>query len=248
MQVESITHWVTTLNVFVNNKHRKWNSFTKRQWERDQNWPDSSLLLNVANEISIRESIQNEKIITGAKLAILDSNQNWPQAFKGVIVQLEMRQGLSSVNSLVFTSLCIMGFLRQCWWQQGELWSLFYLTLSIIFFPINFSPIIFFLNFIIHYSFFARFASKFSLCSHFFKKPFLSRWVTNWRTFPIKFPSFICLLLLQTSEFVLACCSRIVLNFLPNADTHTSVIVRKYNSTDCRCGSVVAPPPNPGWV
>lgn len=71
LEVASIAHGDTTLNVLRNKKRRRGSSFTGRQWERDQtylsqvlSWQQHIFFLKLdgfANEASIRGSIQNEK-------------------------------------------------------------------------------------------------------------------------------------------------------------------------------------------
>lgn len=159
---------------------------------------------------------------------------------------------LSTARSLC-KGWCIIILLHECRREPGEFWSLFLaIILPVIVnhcFSFSLHPsIIFSYHSIIHYSFFLRFTSYPSLCSHFyFQKLFHLRWVTDWWTFPIiKCPILTYLFLLQTWDFMLArffmnMCL-VVVYFLAKAGTHTttSVIVRQHNLTDCRCGSAPA--------
>ena len=130
----------------------------------------------------------------------------------GVIVQIEILQGLQAINSPVFICLCIMGLLPECGKSPVNFdHTLYYLTCHCqssvsVFSP--FSP--HYLLLPLHNPLFIRseiYIVPFFVFQLFFKGSFRLKWVTNWWTFPIKCSGFIYLFLLRTWDFVLACCS-----------------------------------------
>lgn len=144
----------------------------------------STIFLKVgwnANEVSIRGSIRNEKIIT--RKTVWTKNGHWAPG--GVVVQTEMLQGLKA-NSTVCTVHNVL--------VPGAFWllSLHYLTChcqSSVLFSSSFPP--HYLSLPLHNPLFIHSEIYIVLPFVFPIFFFHSRWVTDWWTFPIKCSLFI---------------------------------------------------------